>query len=78
MRPGVTLIAAAAWLGALLPAAAPAQEQPFHGFVQTNWSVRTTGLSDPRLRSGDYLLGEERLQLELERYSTSGHAGFLA
>jgi len=77
LRSRVTLVAVAVWLGALFPAAASAQEWPLHGFAQTNWSVRTTGLSDPRLQSGDYLLGEERLQLELKGYSTSGSAGFL-
>ena len=58
------------------PAAAAQQaEWPFHGFVQANWSIRTTGTREA-LEAGDFLLGEERLQLELERYSAGGTGGF--
>lgn len=67
----------AAILSGVRPAAGQDAEWPFHGFVQTNWSVRTTGADAPGLRSGDLLVGEERLQLELERYSSRGEAGFL-
>jgi len=61
------------------PPAATAQEPPwpFHGFVQANWSIRTTGVTAEGLLADDFLWGEERLQLELERYSTRGTAGFL-
>ena len=64
----------------MTPPAAAAQEAdwPFHGFAQVNWSVRTTGVVDERLLSEDFLLGEERLQLELERFSADGTAGFFA
>ncbi len=55
---------------------AQTDDWPFHGFVQTNWSIRTTGVSREGLLSNDFLLGEERLQLELERYSRRGTAGF--
>jgi hypothetical protein len=58
-------------------AAAQEADWPFHGFAQVNWSVRTTSAEDERLLSSDFLLGEERLQLELERFSASGTAGFL-
>jgi hypothetical protein len=51
---------------------------PFHGFAQVNWSVRTTGADQEGLLSDDFLLGEERLQLELEQFSANGTAGFLA
>jgi hypothetical protein len=61
------------------PRAAVAQGDgwPFHGFVQANWSVRTTGVDRGDLVTKDFLLGEERLQLELERFSASGAAGLL-
>ncbi|MFQ5890943.1 MAG: hypothetical protein ACE5JR_13005 [Gemmatimonadota bacterium] len=65
-------------LVAMTPPVAAAQEAdwPFHGFAQVNWSVRTTTAADERLLSEDFLLGEERLQLELERFSGDGRAGF--
>ena len=49
-----------------------------HGFVQVNWSVRATGADRPELLTKDFLLGEERLQLELEDFSANGTAGFRA
>lgn len=58
------------------PAVAQEPEWPFHGFVQANWSIRTTGARGEALVADDFLLGEERLQLELERYSARGTAGF--
>jgi hypothetical protein len=66
-------------LATTAPTAAVAQgdDWPFHGFVQANWSVRTTGVDREGLITKDFLLGEERLQLELERFSASGTAGFL-
>ncbi|MFQ5792861.1 MAG: hypothetical protein ACE5JI_20525, partial [Acidobacteriota bacterium] len=62
-----------------VPFTAAAQEAdwPFHGFAQVNWSVRTTGADQDGLISDDFLLGEERLQLELERFSPNGATGFL-
>lgn len=65
-------------LASAVPESVGAQtdEWPFHGFVQSNWSIRTTGVSRAGLLSDDLLLGEERLQLELERYSRRGTAGF--
>ncbi|MFQ5537814.1 MAG: hypothetical protein ACE5GJ_10210 [Gemmatimonadota bacterium] len=49
-----------------------------HGFAQINWSVRTTGASPEAESSGDYLLGEERLQLELSHIGGDGRAEFLS
>jgi len=40
------------------------QEIGFHGFVQTNYSFRTTGLVPP-LAQTDFLLGDHRFQLKL-------------
>ena len=62
------------------PATATAQvgDWPVHGFLQTNWSIRTTGVGGDALLAEDFLLGDQRLQLELERYSSDGMAGFLA
>ncbi len=59
-------------------AVAQGADWPFHGFAQINWSVRTTGADQEGLVSDDFLLGDERLQLELERFSANGTAGFLA
>src|SRR4030067_2482114 len=39
------------------------REIEWHGFVQTNYSVRTTGLVPP-LAQGDFLLGDHRFQLK--------------
>jgi hypothetical protein len=48
-----------------------AQELELHGFVQTNFSLRTTNVGEVRTPNGeklpDYLLGDERVQLELTR-----------
>lgn len=59
-------------------AAAQGSDLPLHGFLQINWAIRTTGVDGDALVSEDYLLGEERLQVELEQYSSAGTAGFLA
>jgi hypothetical protein len=50
---------------------ATAQENTFHGFVQANYSVRVskTRPTDP---PGDFLLGDQRLELELARAAESG------
>lgn len=52
-----------------------AQDMPFHGFAQVNYSVRVaeTGTADPET---DFLLGDERVQLELSRSSGSGTTSF--
>lgn len=47
-----------------------------HGFVQGNYAARVTG-DDPAGQNGsDYLLSEERLQLELTERSKDGSASF--
>ncbi|MBM2838357.1 MAG: hypothetical protein HW415_982 [Deltaproteobacteria bacterium] len=47
-----------------------------HGFVQGNYAARVTG-DDPVGQNGsDYLLSEERLQLELSERSKDGSASF--
>lgn len=53
----------------------PAQDLPFHGFAQVNYSVRVaeTGKADPET---DFLLGDERVQFDLSRFSESGNASF--
>jgi hypothetical protein len=50
---------------------AGAQETALHGFVQANYSVRVseTRPTDP---PGDFLLGDQRLELEVARASESG------
>ncbi len=46
-----------------------AEDFDIHGFVQTNFSLRIAGTGDARTFSGkplpDYLLGDERVQLEI-------------
>ncbi|MEK6726021.1 MAG: DUF1302 family protein [Deltaproteobacteria bacterium] len=47
-----------------------------HGFVQGNYAARVTGDSPPAKNGSDYLLSEERLQLELTEHSKDGSASF--
>lgn len=51
-----------------------AEEVFLHGFVQGIYASRTTGEEPPGPEGGDFLLGEERLQLKLA--ATSQGAGF--
>lgn len=55
--------------------AAAAQDSPLHGFAQVNYSVRVaqSGEAEPE---SDFLLGDERVQLELSRFSESGITSF--
>jgi hypothetical protein len=46
-------------------APALAEEVSLHGFVQGNYAARITGEELPGPEGGDFLLGEERLQLKL-------------
>src|SRR3989304_9616034 len=50
---------------------AGAQETALHGFVQANYSVRV-GETRPTDPPGDFLLGDQRLELEVARASESG------
>ena len=52
-----------------------AQEVPLHGFAQMNYSVRVTETGEQDTET-DFLLGDERLQLELSRFSESGNVSF--
>ena len=54
-----------------------AQGLEFHGFVQGNYSARVarSASTDP---TDDFLLGDHRLQLELDSVSDSGAVSFLA
>lgn len=76
MRHLRVLVAVSALLVAGLGSAA-GQGLELHGFVQGNYSVRTASPkgSDP---PGDFLLGDHRLQLELDHASESGAVSFLA
>ena len=51
------------------------QEIDWHGFVQSNYSFRTTGLIPP-LAQGDFLLGEHRFQLKV--FASEKEARFFA
>lgn len=53
---------------------AQAQEVSVHGFVQGNYAARITGEEPADREGGDFLLGEERLQLKLA--ASSQGAGF--
>ena len=66
----------------LLASTSFSQEPPFHGFVQANYSVRIADTEDAPAgmlaRERDLILGDERTQLELARYSADGRASFSA
>jgi hypothetical protein len=49
-----------------------AEELPLHGFLQANYSARLTGLQPPTSEGGDFLFGEERFQLRLEKSAEKG------
>lgn len=70
---------AAAAVGLCLVSATPSvgQDLELHGFVQGNYSARvaSTRDTDP---PNDFLLGDQRLQLELEQTSDSGAVSILA
>lgn len=71
------------FMGVLLLASSSfSQEAPFHGFVQANYSVRIADTDDAPFgmsaREHDLILGDERVQLELTRYSEAGRASFSA
>ncbi len=55
--------------------AATAQQVTLHGFGQANFSARIADAGDARTPAGgrlpDFLLGDERLQLEIARYSSA-------
>lgn len=59
-----------------------AQDVPFHGFVQANYSVRATETDNaPKgmaAHEKDMILGDERAQLELSRFSAAGDASISA
>jgi len=59
-----------------------AQDTPFHGFVQANYSVRATKTDDaPKMMAAhekDLILGDERVQLELSHFSAAGNASISA
>jgi len=56
---------------------ASGQDLELHGFLQGNYSVRTASPADTD-PTGDFLLGDHRLQLELGHTSDSGTVSFLA
>jgi hypothetical protein len=59
---------------------AQAQDAPFHGFLQANYSVRMAATNQAPTgipaKEKDLILGDERTQLELARASASGKASF--
>ena len=72
-----------AWLSAfifMVPCGpAPAAGAPeLHGFVQANYASRLGGPQNNKPQSGDFLLGEERLQLQLSGTAPGGGAGYFA
>ena len=68
----------------LMIVAAPvfAQDVPFHGFVQTNYSARVAHVGDVpegmAAKEKDLILGDTRAQLELAGFSHTGNAAFSA
>ncbi len=69
-----TLVVAASMVGM---GSAAGQGLELHGFLQGNYSVRTSA-PEPTDPPGDFLLGDHRLQLELGHTSDSGAVSFLA
>jgi hypothetical protein len=57
---------------ALYPSRACAEDLSLHGFLQTNYSARLTGLQPPTSEGGDFLFGEERFQLRLDKSGEKG------
>jgi len=59
-----------------------AQDDLFHGFVQSNYSVRATKTDDAQKEMAahekDLILGDERVQLELSHFSAAGNASVSA
>src|SRR3989337_2826281 len=68
--------ACALWLAILLCAPAAGEVVP-HGFAQAGYAARITGASLPS-GGGDFLVGEERLQLSLSGAIPAGAGGFSA
>src|SRR3990172_1883748 len=66
--------ASAVWLAILLCAPAEGEVVP-HGFVQAGYAARITGAALPS-GGGDFLVGEERLQLSLSGAIPAGAGGF--
>lgn len=63
------------WFLFFLPNHLISQEITLHGFVQSNFSLRATDVGELRSPDGsplpDYLLGDERVQLELSRFGSA-------
>lgn len=57
---------------ALYPSRACAEDLSLHGFLQANYSARLTGLQPPTSEGGDFLFGEERFQLRLDKSGEKG------
>lgn len=64
----------------LLVSSAEAEDEeaklPLHGFLQGNYSARVSRKDTDSLESGDFLVAEERFQLETEKYSPDGNSHF--
>jgi len=54
------------------PSRAMAENLSIHGFLQANYSARLTGLQPPTSEGGDFLFGEERFQLRLDKSGEKG------
>ena len=50
----------------------------WHGFVQVNYASRLGTTRRDKPPSGDFLLGDERLQLQLSGSAPKGGAGYFA
>lgn len=54
------------------PSRAMAEELLIHGFLQANYDMRVTGQHPPGPEGGDFLFGEERFQLRLDKSGEKG------
>ena len=56
----------------MVPLPVQAEELRIHGFLQANYDMRVTGQHPPGPEGGDFLFGEERFQLRLDKSGEKG------
>ncbi|TKS58432.1 MAG: hypothetical protein EWM72_02971 [Nitrospira sp.] len=66
---GVALLSAGV---GIVPLRVQAEELLIHGFLQANYDMRVTGQHPPGPEGGDFLFGEERFQLRLDKSGEKG------
>ena len=77
MRRSFIHLSAAFALAALFLFAVDSSGADVHGFAQTNYSLRATGDKPPARQGGDYLVAEQRLELEATDEASRGASFFI-